>query len=242
MMTVHEVSALTGVSVRTLHHYDAIGLLSPAAVTDAGYRLYDEKSLARLQDILLYRELEFPLKQIKSILDSPGFDRKTALSQQIELLTVRKERLEQLITFAQALRQKGNDNMNFTAFDEEKQKQYAEQAKKAWGDTDAYKEYEKKSAHTTAAQQKQAGIALMQRMAEFGAMKASSPAEPAVQEKVRELQDFITENFYTCTKPILSGLGQMYAAGGEMTENIDAVGGAGTGAFIAAAIEEYCKE
>lgn len=76
MKTVHEVSRISGVSVRTLHHYDAIGLLKPTAVTEAGYRLYDDAALARLQNILLYRELEFPLKEIKAILDHPEFDEK----------------------------------------------------------------------------------------------------------------------------------------------------------------------
>ena len=76
MKTVHEVSRISGVSVRTLHHYDAIGLLKPTAVTEAGYRLYDDEALSRLQTILLFRELEFPLKEIKEIIESPGFDRK----------------------------------------------------------------------------------------------------------------------------------------------------------------------
>ena len=80
MRTVKEVSKLTGVSVRTLHHYDAIGLLKPTAVTQAGYRLYDDEALGRLQSILLFRELQFPLKEIQAILDSPGFDRSQALA------------------------------------------------------------------------------------------------------------------------------------------------------------------
>ena len=79
MMTIHEVSRLAGVSVRTLHHYDAIGLLLPTALTEAGYRLYDDTALARLQFILLFRELEFPLKDIKRILDDPNFDQSAAL-------------------------------------------------------------------------------------------------------------------------------------------------------------------
>ena len=78
-MTIHEVSKLAGVSVRTLHHYDAIGLLPPTALTEAGYRLYDDTALARLQFILLFRELEFPLKDIKRILDDPTFDQSAAL-------------------------------------------------------------------------------------------------------------------------------------------------------------------
>ena len=86
MKTVKEVSRLSGVSVRTLHHYDAIGLLKPTRVTEAGYRLYDDTALARLQAILLFRELQFPLKEIKAILDSPNFDQQEALAQQIRIL------------------------------------------------------------------------------------------------------------------------------------------------------------
>ena len=88
MMTVNEVSKLTGVSIRTLHYYDEMGLLHPAVTTDSGYRMYDDTNLERLQDILLFRELEFPLKEIKRIIDSPDFDRKQALEQQIEMLTL----------------------------------------------------------------------------------------------------------------------------------------------------------
>ena len=91
MMTVREVSALTGVSVRALHHYDRIGLLPPTRVTPAGYRLYDEEALARLQVILLYRELQFPLKEIRHIMESDAFDRGRALEQQITLLELKRE-------------------------------------------------------------------------------------------------------------------------------------------------------
>ena len=90
MMTVHEVSRLTGVSIRTLQYYDRIGLLHPAGHTEAGYRLYDEAALETLQQILLFRELEFPLKDIKKIIGSPDFDRSKALGQQIELLELKK--------------------------------------------------------------------------------------------------------------------------------------------------------
>ena len=93
MRTVHEVSKLTGVSIRTLQYYDKIGLLSPAERTEAGYRLYDDAALERLGQILLFRELEFPLAEIRDILDAPDFDRDLALRQQIDLLTLKKERL-----------------------------------------------------------------------------------------------------------------------------------------------------
>ena len=107
MMTVKEVSDLTGVSIRTLHYYDKIGLLHPSEVTDAGYRKYSESELARLQQILLFRELEFSLKDIRAILDSPGFDQKKALEQQIRLLNLKKEHLDSLILLAREIKSTG---------------------------------------------------------------------------------------------------------------------------------------
>ena len=100
MRTVKEVSKITGVSVRTLHHYDAIGLLKPTKVTEAGYRLYDDTALSRLQNILLFRELQFPLKEIKAILDSPDFDPSEAISQQIGLLELQYKHIGELIALA----------------------------------------------------------------------------------------------------------------------------------------------
>ena len=121
MMTVHEVSKLTGVSIRTLQYYDNIGLLHPAEYTEAGYRLYDDTALETLQQILLFRELEFPLKEIKGIIESPAFDRQKALDQQIELLQLKKEHLENLIVLARGIKTTGvKRNMDFSAFDTKK--------------------------------------------------------------------------------------------------------------------------
>ena len=117
MLTVNEVSKLTGVSVRSLHHYDAIGLLKPAKVTDAGYRLYGDDELARLQNILLFRELQFPLKQIRTILDSPDFDRREALAQQIRLLELQLAHTQELILFARRLQEEGVEKMDMKAHD-----------------------------------------------------------------------------------------------------------------------------
>lgn len=144
MKTVHEVSRFTGVSVRTLHHYDAIGLLKPAEVTEAGYRLYDDAALGRLQIILMFRELRFPLKEIKKIMDSPDFDRKEALAQQIRLLELQREHIGGLIAFAREIQEKGVEKMNFDAFWNEEMEQYAEEVRERWGTTDAYKEFEEK--------------------------------------------------------------------------------------------------
>ena len=106
MWTVHEVSRRTGVTIRTLQYYDRIGLLRPAERTEAGYRLYDEEALERLQQILLFREMEFPLKEIGRILKSPAFDRDKALEQQIALLEMKKEHVERLIALARDIKEK----------------------------------------------------------------------------------------------------------------------------------------
>ena len=241
MKTVKQVSELTGVSVRTLHHYDEIGLLKPAQVTEAGYRLYDDVSLQRLHAIMLLKELQFPLKEIRNILDSPGFDPMEALQQQIELLELQKKHLEDLISHARTIQKTGVIPMDFSSFDTEKIDRYAAQAKEKWGKTDAYKEYEVKTAGQSKAQMQSIGDKLMDIFRQFGEVKHLSPASSEAQALVAKLQNFITENYYTCTKQILFGLGQMYAAGDEMNKNIDKAGGEGTGAFAKASIEIYCK-
>ena len=241
MKTVKQVSELTGVSVRTLHHYDEIGLLKPAKVTEAGYRLYDDASLQRLHAIMLLKELQFPLKEIRKILDSPGFDPMQALQQQIELLELQKQHLEDLISHAREIQKSGVIPMDFSSFNTEKLDRYAAQAKETWGKTEAYKEFENKTAGKTQAQQQETGDKLMDIFREFGKIRHLSPASPEAQALVSQLQNFITENYYTCTKQILFGLGQMYAAPGEMNENIDKAGGEGTGAFAREAITIYCR-
>lgn len=250
-LTVKQVSELSGVSIRTLQYYDNIGLLSPGERTEAGYRLYDAEQLATLQEILLFRELEFPLKEIKEILASPSYDRKKALRQQIELLTLKQEHLSGLIDLANRLLndkdQKGQSEMDFNAFDKTKLDEYAKRAKEEYSDTEAYKEYEKKSAGRTDAEEQAFAAEFMSIFAKFGALAESSPtgdaspASPAAQALVQELQDYITEHFYTCTPEILAGLGKMYTADGEFKENIDRAGGTGTAEFVSQAIDMYCS-
>lgn len=240
MMTVRQVSALTGVTVRALQYYDKIGLLSPAGYTDAGYRLYDDTALERLQQILLFRELEFSLNEIKAILNRPDFDLQKALMQQIQLLTLKKEHLETLISLAKNIT-KGVNHMDFTAFDTSRLEEYAAKAKAAWGGTDAYREYERKSAGRTAADEQALSNDFMALFAEFGAMKELAPKSPEAQVQVKKLRDFISAHYYDCTDEILSGLGKMYAADEAFAANIDASGGKGTAAFVCLAIEAYCN-
>lgn len=242
MMTVNEVSKLTGVSIRTLQYYDKIGLLNPAEYTKAGYRMYDDASLERLQQILLFKELQFPLKEIKEIIDSSDFDRNKALDQQITLLTMKKEHLENLILFARGIRGLGVKTMDFSAFDTKKIDEYTKQAKAVWGKTPEYKEFEEKSKNRSKEEDKQMLGQFMELFKQFGELLYLEPNEAIVQKQVKVLQDFITENFYTCSNQILNQLGKMYAGGGSMTENIDAAGGTGTAEFVHQAIEVYCKE
>ncbi len=242
MMTVHEVSQLTGISIRTLQFYDQLGLLNPTERTGSGYRLYDDSALETLQQILLFRELEFPLKDIKSIIQRPDFDRDKALEQQIELLQVKKEHLDALIRLAKQIKKTGGKgNMDFTAFDTSKMDQYAAEAKKAWGSTEAYHEYEGKAKSRKPEDDAALAEQMMQVFAEIGQVKDEDPASAPVQVLIRKLRDFITEHYYTCTDPIFLGLGKMYAAGGEMTQNIDRYGGEGTGVFANQAIHAFCK-
>ena len=240
MMTVHEVSRFAGVSIRTLQYYDRIGLLRPAGYTDAGYRLYDDEQLERLQCILLFRELEFPLKDIIAIMDSPDFDRSKALEQQIELLRLKKEHIENLIDLAIGIKAMGVKQLTFDAFDTRKIDEYARQAKASWGKTPEYKEYQEKSKGRT----KEEELALHERMmdifAQFGTVRNVDPASEEAQVLVQKLRDFITEHMYTCSKEILSSLGKMYGGGGDFTTNIDKFAGEGTAEFVAAAIETYC--
>lgn len=241
MLTVHEVSKLTGVSVRALQYYDKIGLLHPAEYTEAGYRLYDKAALERLQQILLFRELAFPLREIRAILHSPDFDRDKTLEQQIRLLTLKKEHMENLILFARGLKQVGGTNMDFSAFDTKKMDEYAARARQQWQHTDAYQQFLTKSKGHSKEAEEALGRGLMMIFAEFGRCRDSAPAAPETQALVRRLQAYISENYYTCTNEILNSLGAMYAADGEFTENIDKIAGEGTAKFVERAITAYCE-
>ena len=241
MKTVNEVSKLTGVSIRTLQYYDKIGLLSPSKRTEAGYRLYDDTALERLQQILLFRELEFSLDDIKSILEAPDFDRERALDQQIELLTLKLQRLEAIIELARETKIKGGKHMQFEAFDKNKIEEYTARAKKEWGNTKEYAEYEKKSCSRNKQEEVDAANELMSVFAEFGSMRNKSVKDDEVKNLVQKLQSVITKNYYNCTDNILASLGQMYSANDEFRQNIDKAGGNGTAEFMSIAITEYCK-
>ena len=232
MKTVKEISRLTGISVRTLHYYDEINLLKPTQITNAEYRLYDDTALERLHSILLFRELQFPLKEIKAILDNSDFDTKAALKEQIKLLELQRNRLDEIIISAREILTKGSENMSFSAFDKTEINKYTNEAKQRWGNTDAYKEFEQKHSFSSDNTDK-----LMQIFAELGKTKQLSPNSKEAQALIKKLQNFITDNYYTCTDEILKGLGKMYITDKRFKDKIDQAGGIGTAEFTAKAIE-----
>ena len=238
-MHIKEFATYCGVSTRTLHYYDEIGLLKPSHVDAAtGYRFYDEAALLRMQEILFYRELDFPLKSIKDILSAPNYNKELALREQKQLLILKKERLENLITAIEGAI-KGEHIMS--AFDNHKFEQYKAEAKERWGKTDAYQEYTEKTKNRSDETQNALSDGMNDLIGQFADCmnQGFAPDSAEAQALVKQWQAHITEHYYTCTKQILAGLGQMYVADERFTENIDKHG-KGTAAFFSKAIAVYC--
>ena len=243
-MSVKEFAELTGVSVRTLHYYDEINLLKPAEIDENnGYRFYDRTALERMQEILFYRELDFPLKSICEILSSPDYDKQKALSEQKKLLILKKERLERIISAidnaeeSEAIMKALNNNDYEAA-----RKQYESEAKERWGKTVAYKEHTEKTKDYSKDKWQSVTDGLDSIFGEFAecVKDGNAPDSEAAKALTEKLQKHITDNFYTCTNEILSGLGQMYVCDERFTQNIDKHG-VGTAEFVNKAIIEYCK-
>ena len=238
-MQIKEFAKFTGVSVRTLHYYDEIGLLKPAYVDEfTGYRFYDESSLLRMQEILFYRELDFSLKNIGEILSSPNYNKNAVLKEQKHLLTLKKERLERLIlSIDDAM--KGENVMK--AFDNSEFEKHKAEAKEKWGNTDAYKEHAEKTKNYSKDKWGNLIDEMNDILAEFAVcMKnGDTPDSAEAQNLVKALQNHITENYYHCTNEILAGLGQMYVADERFKNNIDKHAD-GTAEFISKAIKTYC--
>ena len=240
-MQIKEFADFTGVSVRTLHYYNEIGLLMPAFVDKTtGYRFYDENSLLRMQEILFYRELDFSLKSIGEILSSPNYDKSKALKEQKQLLILKKERLERLISAIDSA-MKGDNVM--TAFDNSEFEKHKAEAREKWGKTDAYKEHAQRTKNYSKQKWNDLAEGMDQIMAEFAicVKKSETPDSTEAQNLVKMLQSHITENYYLCTNEILAGLGQMYIADERFKNNIDKHAD-GTAEFICEAITVYCRK
>jgi len=241
-MLIKEFADFTGVSVRTLHYYDEIELLKPAIVDEqTGYRYYDEKSFERMQEILFYRELDFSLKSICSILSSPDYDKDKAMEEQKRLLLLKKQRLERIIEALDAY-QKGENVMK--AFDntefEAARKQYEEEAKEKWGKTTAYAEYTEKAKGYSKDKQNEIMAGMQDILKEFALcmQDGEKPESTQAQELVKRLQAYITANYYICTNEILAGLGKMYVADERFKKNMDSHA-EGTAEYISEAISMY---
>ena len=241
-MKISEVAKLSGVTVRTLHYYDEIGLLKPSDTTEAGYRVYSNKDLETLQQILFFRELDFPLNEIKEIMTNPNYNKNEALNKHKELLMEKRKRIDGLIALINKTI-KGDNIMSFKEFDnskiEENKRKYSEEVKNRWGNTEAYKEYEKKTSSYDKNSWNTINEEMIEILKEFANNRNEDPNSHIVQSLVEKWRAYITSNFYNCTKEILSGLGLMYIGDERFKENIDKYG-EGTAEFMAKAIEIYC--
>lgn len=244
-LTIGETAKLTGISVRTLHYYDEIGLLKPAAVTDAGYRFYDDPALERLQQILFYRELSFSLKEIAPLLDLPKPQRMQALQRHKELLLLKQQQLSDLLllvnnTIGGYGSMKKND-LHLADLQAAKEK-YAEEARAKYGESVAYKQSQQRETSRTATE----ALAVNEEAADLFARFAQAnqngvqPDSAEANALVVLWQAHITRHHYDCSRKILSCLGQMYVADERFTATLDAYG-TGTAAFMSKAIEAYCK-
>ena len=242
MKSISEIAELTGISQRTLRYYDEIGLLTPTATTGAGYRLYDREALERLQLILLFRELGFPLQDIRRLLDSPDLDRNRAMEQQIELLTLKKQHLENLIDLARGVLNTGIRHLNLKGFNAGQIDEYTARARALYDKTETYQEYHQRFLALNQAERDQVDRDMEALLASFGAHLGESPESPGVQALVDRLQAFLSEHFYECTPAILRSLANMCDGGGSVTENLDALGGPGTALLIAGALRCHAAD
>lgn len=242
-LSISETAKLSGVSVRTLHYYDQIGLLKPSEITEAGYRYYNEEALELLQQILFYRELDFSLKEVQKFLFHPNYDKTEALKKQKELLRLKEKRLKTLIQLIDK-RLGGEHDMSFTEFNmneiDEAKASYGKEAKERWGDTIAYQESQQKTDSFTKDEWAKIKAESNEIMNGFAELRSSSPDCPKAQILVKRWQKHISKHFYHCTKEILSGLGIMYTADERFLKNIDKFG-EGTAQFMSDAIAVYCR-
>lgn len=251
MYKVKETADLAGVSVRTLHHYDRIGLLQPSETTDAGYRLYDEEDLERLQQILFFKELGLHLADIASILDHPQFQRSRALRRHREFLLAKRQRIDRLLdavdqTIASL---EGGTPMStrdmFAPFStetiSEHQKKYEQEVKERWGETDAFAESQRRTSQYGKEQWRAIADQSNAIYKNLAALMDQPVQHPQVQAAIARWHQLINDHFYPCSREMFRGLGQMYTADERFERNIDAFG-QGLAAFMAAAMEHYCDQ
>jgi DNA-binding transcriptional MerR regulator len=219
-MKVKEVADLVGISVRTLHHYDEVGLLTPDETTESGYRLYSNENLETLQQILFFKELGFPLKKIKEIINSPSFDREEALELHRKMLLEKRSRLDQMIaTIEKTIKHsKGEIHMSneekFEGFDFS-YNPYEEEARERWGDKAV------DNANAKFGKKEQDAMNTIYR--NLAAIRNVSPESGEAQAAIKEWYAFLNK-IGTYSLDAFKGLGQMYVDDERFTKNIDKFG------------------
>ena len=240
---VKDVARIAGISVRTLHHYDEIGLLVPGTRSGAGYRLYNDDDLLRLQQILIGRELGLSLEEIRRSLDDPRFDRRNALLAQIDQLRMRARQTDAMIRAVEAalaVLEEGKATMDMKEiFDGFDPSQYEDEARERWGNTDAYKESMKRTKRYTKDDWKKMQA---EQAAIYGdaaaAMKAGGkPSDSASMDIAERHRLSIDRWFYPCSHKMHVGLASLYETDSRFAENINRHG-EGLTDFLVAAIRE----
>jgi DNA-binding transcriptional MerR regulator len=241
--TISEIADLAGVTTRTIRYYDEIGLLPPAKMGSNGYRYYDRESLLRLQQILFFRELDVPLKEIEAIMSRPDFDLLNTLENHRSVLRARVSRLEALIdTINQTIAsEKGEGTMSdkeiFAGFDES---QYEDEVRERWGDSPMYAESQAKWSSYSEAQMeaiKAEGGRLTVRM--VGKESDTSPDDPDVQAAIGEYHAYLNKYFYTCDISFLRGLANNWVQDPRFAINYEKVREGGA-AFVREAVHIFC--
>ncbi len=226
MRTIGEVAELAHVTVRTLHHYDELGLLAPSERSESGYRLYSYDDVARLQEILIWRQLGFSLAEIKSLLDDPKYDRITALERQRELVEREIDRLAAVaaaVDAALAAHPNGTPIKETTMFDGFDPTEYEDEARERWGHTDAYQESMRRTQPYGEAQWNEIRRESERIIRELiGLMRAGSPADgPAARALAERHREHISRWFYPCSPQMHRGLAEMYVADERFTRTYE---------------------
>lgn len=243
LLTVGSVAKLAGVTVRTLHHYDQLGIVVPSSRTAAGYRTYGRAEIERLQEVLFFRELGFGLDEIKRIVDQPTYNRIAALRRQRELLEAQRDRVASLIdavgraVYAEEMGMQMTNEEMLDVFGDFDPAEYEDEAKERWGSTDAYRQSARRTARYTKEDWQALGAEADEINERFLALMADgkSPDSDAAMEVAEQHRAHISRWFYDCPKETHAGLGQMYVSDQRFTDNIDKAG-EGLAGYMAAAI------
>lgn len=252
--TVKQVAELSGVTVRTLHHYDSIGLLKPSSHSLANYRLYNHNDLERLQEILFFRELGFSLSEIKDLTTSPAYARKPALETHLALLQAKQEQITKLISQVQVLLDQADNegtcesDVNFTNFKnptmDKLKDQYAAEVKAKYGNTPEYQEWQERQDALSPQEQQDNYQAYMQLADDFFTQLAQvkrkhAPTSPQAYAQAEYWHNQINQNWYQCSLEVYASLADIYVADERFAANIDKYE-PGLAQWFSQAVKHYC--